>query len=128
MGLPTSEEAISAAETELGRRLPNELRERLRRNNGGEVRITGDAAVDDEPDVWEIFPVRDDGSRETMRRSANHIVKAQESVREWPDFPEGVIAFAEDGGGNFLVLDESNEPKLWFHETGELSEVEVTWD
>ena len=126
MGLPTTNEAISAAEEALGRRFPDELRAHLLRDNGGAVRITGENAADDE-DYWQVFPVWDESSRETIRRSANHIVKEQESAREWPGFPEDAVAFAEDGGGNYLVLDGESGILLWFHETAETFPVEVEW-
>ena len=127
MGLPTTEDKIAAAEESLGRRLPDALRSRLLSNNGGDVEVTGDAAVEGEPDVWQLFSVWDDSSRDTMRRSATHIVERQQSAREWPEFPENAIAFAEDGGGNFLILDADNATLLWFHETGETFPVDVAW-
>jgi len=51
--LPTTDDAIRAAEEELGRRLPPPLRERLLRSNGGDiiVRIPGE-----EDEHWQLHP------------------------------------------------------------------------
>jgi SMI1 / KNR4 family (SUKH-1) len=124
MGLPTSERAIAAAERELGRTLPTALRQRLLRNNGGdiEVRIPGE-----EPEEWQLHPVRDDSNRETLRRSANDLVSEQATAREWPDFPTGAISIAQYDGDQLILEAGTDQPLLWYHETADTEVVEVDW-
>jgi hypothetical protein len=118
---PVSREHLDAAEARLGRRLPLDLRARLSRDNGGEVKV-GD-------EVWWLHPVWDPTDRKTMRKTASHIVAETASAREWPGFPEGAIAIANNGGGDLLIVRAgSDEIELWDHETGELDPVEdLVW-
>ena len=65
-----------------------------------------------------------------MGRTANHIIRENEAVRrDWPDvLPAGVIAIADNGGGDLLVLAAGgDEVRFWDHETGEMSAVTVSW-
>ena len=124
MGLPTNEDAIKAAEDQLGRSLPTALRERLLRNNGGDILIEWDG----DGEEWQLHPVFDDSDRETTRRSANHLVREQETAREWPRFPAEAISIATQDGDHLILLPEDDEPKLWLHETGDVEAVEVVWN
>lgn len=122
MAFAGTEELLVAAEHELGRRLPEPHRNRLIRENGGEVQ-----AADE---TWTLYPVWDPTSRKTMGRTANHIIRENESLRrDWPDIlPDGHIAIADNGGGDLLVLaPEADEIRFWDHETGELIPVSVKW-
>jgi cell wall assembly regulator SMI1 len=125
MGLPASEQAVKAAEDELGRSLPPGLRERLLRNNGGEILVKWEDGEDEE---WQLHPVWDDSDRETMRRSSNHLVREQDSAKAWPDFPADAISIATLDGDQLVLLPDDDDPKLWLHETGELESVKVVWD
>jgi cell wall assembly regulator SMI1 len=125
VGLPTTEAGIAAAEKKLGRRLPGPLRERLLRNNGGEIRIR--IADRDEDEVWELHPVWDEATRETKRRSASHLVRAQTEARDWPDFPPDAIAIAQYDGDQLLLSPNRDDPAVWLHETGELIPVVIDW-
>ena len=89
---------VAATEARLGRLLPAEHRERLIRENGGEIETVGD--------TWTLFPVWDATNRKTMGRTANHIVRENEALRkDWSDIlPAGVIAIADNAGGDLLVL------------------------
>jgi hypothetical protein len=123
MPFPTPEVRLADAEEQLGRRLPDELRRRLIRDNGGEIE------ADD--DVWQLFSVWDPTNRRTTGRTTNHIVRETELVRrELPGyFPDDAIAIAADGGGNYLILRiGSSQFELWDHETAESSPVEILWD
>ena len=121
MAFPVSEERIAAAEAELGRRLPALCRQRLIRDNGGEVRALNDD--------WQLHPVWDPTNHKTMKRTANHILKETASARDWHGFPQTAIALGSDGCGNFLIS-RSNEDliEFWDHETGELEPIEVDWN
>ncbi len=93
------------------------------RRNGGEIRAARD--------TWTLYPVWDPTNRKTMGRTANHIIRENEALRrDWPDvLPEGFLAIADNVGGDLLVLPPGEEEvRLWDHETGDLSSINVTWD
>lgn len=71
MAFPGSEELVAAAEARLGRRLPEAHRERLLRENGGEVRA--------DRQTWTLYPVWDASNRKTIARTANHIIRENEA-------------------------------------------------
>ncbi len=120
MLFPVEVALIHEAERQLGRKLPMDLRVRLHRENGGEVRALGD--------MWRLFPVFDASDRRRIARTANHIVRETQVARERAGFPEGAIAIAEDGGGNLLIVRAgSDEVEFWDHETGESEPVVVDW-
>ena len=103
MGLPTTEECISAAERELGRDLPGPLRERLKRNNGGDIEVTGYSSDDL---GWELHPVFDSSDRKRATRSANHIVRETQEAHSVPEAapPEESVVIAGNGTGDLLLL------------------------
>lgn len=118
MPFPVAIQRIEAAERALGRRLPDPIRNRLLRNNGGEI------LCDDEP--WQLHPVWDDTDRGTAARTASHIVHETNEARQWANFPEEAIAIASDGSGNLLVLrGNSNQVEVWSHEEGECESVTI---
>jgi cell wall assembly regulator SMI1 len=131
VAFPADEERVARAERELGRRLPMQLRERLMRDNGGEITavpIREDERADFEPD-WELHPVWDDSDRRRAKRSASHIVREATEARAWPDFPDGAIPFASNGTGDRLVvLPDSDDFLYWNHEDGSRVPVRVSWD
>lgn len=126
MAYPTDIEFIEAAESALGVLLPSAWRRRLLSSNGGELF----AAEDD----WTIFPVFDSSDRKKASRSANHIVRENQSARQWRSFPPTTVAIAENSSGDYLVfLPLQSSPGalgekvfLWSHETGDLSLVAET--
>ncbi len=122
MPYPGNEELVAAAEEALGRKLSAQHRQRLIQQNGGEVRALRE--------YWTLYPVWDATNRKTMGRTANHIVRENQGLRrEWPDvWPEGCIAIADNGGGDYLVLSPADDVvRFWDHETGELTPVQVRW-
>ena len=126
MAFPTDIEFIKAAESALGVLLPPEWRLRLLASNGGDLV----AAEDD----WTVFPVFDSSDRKKASRSANHIVRENQSAHEWRGFPPAAVAIAENGSGDYLVfLPSQSSPGvldeklfLWSHETETLSLVANT--
>lgn len=127
IGLPTTEECINAAERELGRNLPDPLRERLKRNNGGDVKVTGYSS--DDP-CWELHPVLDRTDRKRASRSANHIVRETEEAHSVAEVapPRGSVVIADNGTGNLLLLLKQDDcPYWWDHETGDVHRVTVDW-
>ena len=120
MAFPVEESLIVQAEQQLGRKFPEALRARLRRNNGGELETADDA--------WVLHPVWDATDRKRMSRTANHMVRETEKAREWRRFPDGAISIATNGTGDHLVLRSgSDDVELWDHETGECHSVTVDW-
>jgi cell wall assembly regulator SMI1 len=123
---PVGDEQIREAEEQLGRSLPRELRQRLLRDNGGDVRVTGYA--EGEP-WWTLHPVWDASDRKRMARTASHIVGETRDARDTIDgLPDGSIVIANNGTGDLLlVLADSDDVVSWDHETGDIEAVEVHW-
>lgn len=120
MAFPVDEAVISAVEKQLGRRFPASHRERLMKNNGGEIR-----AADD---IWQLHPVFDRSDRKRIARTANRILRETASAQEWTGFPESAIAIAANGTGNLRVLmPDDDGVHRWSHETGTVEPVEVLW-
>jgi hypothetical protein len=120
MAFPVSEDKIVYAETVLGRRLPELLRSRLLRDNGGDL-ITDD-------DDWILHPVRDDSDRKRLSRTANDIVTETKVALRWSGFPSDGIAMASNGSGNLLVLmPDSDDVFFWDHEDNTLTSAVVDW-
>jgi hypothetical protein len=121
VAFPVDEERVAAAEEALGRPLPAGLRERLLRDNGGEVIVEGYPGDAE----WQLHPVWDDGDRKRMGRTANHLVRETEEHGELPD---GAVVVGANGTGDLLVLPAGDdEPAWWDHETGELHAVRTDW-
>ncbi len=101
--------------------LPEPLRKRLMRDNGGTIVAAGDE--------WSLHPVWDDGDRRRIARSANHIVRETAQAQRQHGFPRGAASVAKDDYGNHLVLlPGSAEFQLWDHETQFMRRVVVDWD
>src|SRR5215216_5580085 len=99
MGLPVAEEHIREAERELGRELPRALRDRLMRDNGGEVEVEGYPG--DDP-VWQLHPVRDPSDRKHAARSANHVVRETQEAHSASGarLPPGSVVIGANGTGD----------------------------
>ncbi len=121
MPFPVSEGVIVAAERNLGRRLPDPLRHRLLRSNGGSVVADGER--------WHVLPVWDPTNRRTIARTTSHIGRQTAGLRqELPDlFPATHLAIAVYDYGDYLVVAPSDEIERWSHETGATRSVEVSW-
>ena len=127
MAFPTTEENIRRAEQALSIVFPPDLRARLLRDNGGEVEA--------EDDVWQLFPVQDTTDRKRLSRTANHIVRETAEARKSPGFPPTAVAFASNGGGDYLILERADasgnapesEVMLWYHEDTSPVPVDVEW-
>ncbi len=131
MPFPTTSERVGLTERELGRKLPTELRDRLMRDNGGEVTATPihEEAQSEFDPYWDLHPVWDDKDRRRAERTSSHIVRETEEARSWPRFPTGAVAIASNGTADRLVLlPESDDVFCWNHESGTTSPVRVWWD
>lgn len=131
MPFPVSVERVKIAEQEIGRPLPQELRERLMRENGGEVTavpIREDEQEDFDP-YWDLHPVWDDSDRKRASRSANNIAREAKEATGWAHFPEGAVPVASNGTGDRLILlPDTDEIVAWEHEGGATVRVQVHWD
>jgi SMI1 / KNR4 family (SUKH-1) len=121
MPFPVSEPFVARAEQDVGRMLPEGLRNRLMQDNGGMIAVAGGE--------WSLHPVWDDSDRRRIARTANHVVR--ETAQAWHrhGFPPDAVSVAKDGYGNHLVLlPGSDEIWFWDHETGLLRTIAVDWD
>lgn len=117
MPFPVDPSYVERAEQRLGVKFPQPYRQRILRENGGEIAIDEDGE-----DFWELFPVCDDSDQTRLKRSWDDVVRHTERERDRPDYPDGAIAIGEDGGGNLLLLVPRSgelQPEGWDHETGE---------
>ncbi|MFC3151919.1 SMI1/KNR4 family protein [Litoribrevibacter euphylliae] len=117
MPFSLSEEQLVLTENELGCTLPNEYREAMKLDNGGEVQT--------EEHDWELYPIKDTSDRKRISRTCNHIIKETESCKGFGNFLENALSIAGNGLGDQMVfIKESGEYQstlyLWLHETGEL--------
>ena len=120
MPFPATEQRIIEAEYAIGRRIPQELRSRLMRDNGGEIVVEGSD--------WFLHPVWDPTDRKTMGRTTGHILVETAEARSWESFPTDGISLASDGGGDRLILrGDSDQIFLWEHETGECLPINTDW-
>ena len=116
MPFDLAETFILEAERQLGASLPSSYKTAMSRSNGGEIE-----AADD---VWHLHPIADTSHRKRLARTANHIIRETESLREWSKFPAGALAIGANGSGDCLVFLRSANSlgpavHLWSHETGQ---------
>jgi hypothetical protein len=123
MPFPLDESHIAIAETKLGVKFPPSFRQRMMRENGGEVE-TGD-------DAWQLYPFLDSSDKKRFARTCNDIIRETQYARSWDGFPSDAIAIGSNGAGDQLVLLKNSEidselsPIVywWDHETGRIYEV-----
>jgi hypothetical protein len=119
------ENRIEEAEGELGRQLPVALRDRLMRDNGGEIEVDGYPG--DNP-IWYLLPVWDPSDRRRIARTANHIVRETREAHDTiGDLPAGSIVIADNGTGDLLLLLADDDVVWWDHETDEIESVALDW-
>ena len=121
-----SEEQLVQAEKELGAKLPQEYRDAMKVDNGGE------ASTDE--DDWELYTIKDTSDRKRLSRTCNHILNETESCKGFGNFPDNALAIASNGLGDQMVFIKESSGKfqntvfLWSHETGELQELAVSFN
>ncbi|MEM1178462.1 MAG: SMI1/KNR4 family protein [Acidobacteriota bacterium] len=128
MPFPVQERYIEAVETKLGVKLPQDYRQKLMRENGGELALP--------PDHWELFPVLDTSHKKRLKRTCNDIVLETKNSQKWAGFPPQGVAIGTNGGGDKLVFMPSASDPLqlapdllrWDHETGRLHRIPSTLD
>ncbi|HYI78084.1 MAG TPA: SMI1/KNR4 family protein [Chryseolinea sp.] len=123
MAFPVDEQYITVAETELGLTFPSTFKEKMKRENGGEIET--------EYGSWTIHPFFDKSDAKRIKRTTNHIIIETRNSKEWYGFPENGVAIGDNGSGDKLVLlpTDSNPSELsdkiyvWLHETSEIEEL-----
>ncbi len=120
-----SEDQLVQTEKELGAKLPQEYREAIKLDNGGEAST--------EEDDWEFYPIKDTSDRKRLSRTCNHIISETESCKGFGNFPENALAIASNGLGDQMVFIKDSgqylsKVFLWLHETGELQELAATFN
>jgi hypothetical protein len=123
---PVGDDRIEEAEALLGRRLPGGLRDRLMRDNGGEIEVDG---YPGDNSIWFLHPVWAPTDRRRISRTANHIVgETREAHDTIGDLPAGSVVIAANGTGDLLLLPADRDDVVWWdHETGEIEPVVVNW-
>lgn len=117
MAFPVDNKYIEETETDLKVKFPDRFKQRMIKNNGGEL-------VTDEFE-FELFPFFDKSNKKRISRTCNHIGLETKNAKEWAGFPENTIAIASDGFGNYMILQHEGDGILkedilfWNHETGE---------
>ena len=110
------------SQAKLGRKLPVGYASKMCRDNGGEV--------DTDLDVWQLYPILDDGDRKRLKRTCNDIIRETNSAKEWRNFPTNALAIGSNGCGDQLILladtssDRYGDAVYWWdHETGDFHKV-----
>jgi len=123
MPFPVDIKFIAETEQELRVEFPENFKQKMMIENGGEVST--------EEDDWQLYPFFDKSDNKRISRTCNHIILETKNARGWQNFPKDGIAIASNGCGDQLVLipSENNPNKLkdeiylWLHEIGELTQV-----
>jgi hypothetical protein len=123
MPFPLDERWVRAAEQALGKRFPDAYRDRLMRDNGGEIEAAGEE--------WSLYPIRDQSNRRRTKRTCNHVLQETKSALSWAGFPSDAVAIASNGSGDLLLfLPDGRDSTvfgscvyLWNHETREVEPV-----
>ncbi len=126
MPFPIDVKYIIETEQELGLVFPEIFKDKMIKENGGEI-VT-------EEDEWQLFPFFDKSDNKKMSRTSNHIVLETKQARSWDNFPPNGIAIASNDSGDHLILlpfdNDSKKLKeeiyLWQHETGNIKEIAQT--
>lgn len=91
-----SEEQLTQTENELGAKLPNEYRESMKLNNGGEAST--------EEDDWVLYPIKDTSDKKRISRTCNHNIRETQSCFGFGNFPDNAVAIASNGLGDQMFF------------------------
>ncbi|WP_211654137.1 SMI1/KNR4 family protein [Planococcus alpniumensis] len=110
-----AEAAIRETEQKLGIRFPDQYVQLFRLANGPEI------------GAWILFPVKDPDNE---KKTWDDVVRQNKEVLD-REFPDNLLAIAEDGTGDYLCLKVEDEKAvdsiyLWLHETDETEELAPT--
>lgn len=110
-----AEAAIRETEQKLGIHFPDQYVQLFRLSNGPEI------------GEWILFPIKDP---DNVKKTWDDVVRQNEEVLN-REFPDNLLAIAEDGTGDYLCLKVEDEQTadsiyLWLHETDEIEELAPT--
>ena len=111
------------AEIELGFAFPDEFKQKMMLENGGEIII--------ENEIWKVYPIFDKSDNKRINRTCNHIVLETKHAKEWNSFPDNVVAIGANDYGDQLILCPvpksssklGEEIFIWSHETGKIEKI-----
>lgn len=123
MPFPVEEKYIIKTESNLNVKFPASFRDKMIKNNGGEVETP--------PDSWHLYPFFDSSDKKRIKRTNNDIVRETNEAKKWNNFPEEAIAIGSNGCGDQLILIRSSDNRnilantvyWWDHETGFINKV-----
>lgn len=123
MPFPLEQKYIIETEQELGVVFPENFKNKMMQENGGEL-MTG-------TDDWQQFPFFDKSDKKRISRTCNHIGLETKQAKNEDHFPANGIAIASNGSGDYLVLLQKKETDKelgdeiysWCHETGKTEKV-----
>ncbi|MDE0595221.1 MAG: SMI1/KNR4 family protein [Akkermansiaceae bacterium] len=117
MPYPITREEISKTEAMTGYIFPQGVKERMVRDNGGEISVAGDG--------WQLVPFLDTTDEERVAHTSNDIVRETSSKRSSGGFPHAGFVIAHNNGGDCLLVVPDPEGSktlgdtiyFWDHET-----------
>jgi len=95
---------IKNAEDGLGVTFPPVYRAWIRTRNGGTVRF--------KDETWTVNPIFDDTDRQTMRKTASHVVADTSFVRNYPTFPKGGVSIAQLNVSRLVLVPKADASQL----------------
>ena len=121
--LRTELKYIELAEEAIGLKFRDTFKNKMIVENGGEIIVKNES--------WQLIPFFDKSSKKRIIRTSNHIVRENESIKNWNRFPENAIAIGLNGSGDCLLLliDDIYPNRLsdkimeWSHENGKLVKI-----
>lgn len=125
MPFTISDEQLVLTEQALNATLPEEYRQAMKVDNGGEINT--------DEDDWILYPIKDTSDRKRLSRTCNHILNETMACRGYEHFPQNAVALAGNGVGDQLIfLKEGGQFQdkvfLWFHETGDVQMLATSFD
>jgi hypothetical protein len=111
---------IKFLEEELRLELPLGYKNKIMNNNGGTI------SLDDE--YWELFPIADTSTKESISKTANHVLKETKEAFKWDGFLFNYLAIGSNIDGDLLILlheekDYLSDIFIWRQETGVISKI-----
>lgn len=100
MPFPVDERYIAQTETKLAVKFPNSFREKMMKENGGEIEAPADA--------WALYPFFDSSDKKRVKRTSNDIVRETENALKWDRFPVNAVAIGANGSGDQLIFLKDN--------------------
>ncbi len=121
MPFPIENQYIILMENNLKVKFPEKFKQRMMRNNGGEL--------NNYTYEFDLYPFFDKKNRKRISRTCNHIEQETKRARKWRGFPDNAIAIGSDGCGKQLILIHDGngilgeELLIWDHETNKIQQI-----